>query len=277
MNSKRCPNCKKLIRGDEPHCPYCDIANPGSWWKNNVLIRILENRNNLIYAVISVNAGMFVIALMLNSRLPSLSFNPFHVLAPENRSLFFLGATGTIPIDRYHRYWTLISANYLHGGILHLLFNMFAFRQLGILVAHTYGSYRMTIIYSLGGVIGYWISYRAGITFTIGASAAICALIGAIIYYGLSRGGTYGRVLYTQVGSWALVIFLFGFLVPGINNWGHLGGFFAGAVLGYFLGYQEKYRENLFHKITAVVCVIATIIILAGAVAFGIYYRILTR
>ena len=132
----------------------------------------------------------------------------------------------------------------------------------------------MTILYSLGGFIGYWISYRAGITFTIGASAAICALIGAILYYGLSRGGNYGRAIYTQVGSWALVIFLFGFLVPEINNWGHVGGFFAGVVLGYFLRYQETYRENLFHKITAAVCVVVTIITLAGAVAFGIYCRI---
>jgi rhomboid protease GluP len=132
----------------------------------------------------------------------------------------------------------------------------------------------MIILYTLGGTLGFWISYRAGTTFTIGASAAICALIGAILYYGLSRGGTYGRAIYTQVGSWALVIFLFGFLVPEINNWGHVGGFFAGAVLGFFLGYQERDRENLFHKIAAVVCVVLTIIILAGAVAFGLYCRI---
>ena len=276
MNSICCPNCRKLISADEPLCPYCGISNPGAWWKNNLFIRGLDNADNLIYAVIAVNVGMFVISLMLNSRFPGLSVNPFHVLSPENRSLFFLGATGTIPIDRYHRFWTLISANYLHGGILHLLFNMLAFRQLATLVAREYGTYRMIILYTLGGAIGFWISYRAGITFTIGASAAICALIGAILYYGISRGGTYGKAIYTQIGGWALVIFLFGFLVPEINNWGHVGGFLAGAVLGYFLEYQEKQREKLFHKITAVVCVAATIMILAGSVAFGIYCRIFT-
>lgn len=232
-----------------------------------------SNTDQLIKTIIYVNVGMFIISLLLNSRLPGLSMNPFYILSPENRSLLLLGATGTIPIDRLHRWWTIVSANYLHGGILHILFNMIAFRQLAPLVAREYGVYRMFIIYTLSGIIGFRISYLAGVTFTIGASAAICGLMGSILYYGKSRGGIYGQSIYKQVAGWAVVLFLFGFIMPGINNWGHGGGIVAGIILGFFLGYRERKEENLFHKILTGFCVVLTAIVLGWAIISGIYFR----
>ena len=218
---------------------------------------------------------MFILSLVFKAGAANLGFNPFTFLAPDNESLFLLGATGTVPIDRYGRFWTLFSANYLHGGILHIFFNMFAFNQLGPLVVREYGSYRMLTIYTLGGVFGYIVSYWAGIPLTIGASAAVCGLIGAIIYYGKSRGGTYGQALYSQVGGWAVGLFLFGFLVPGINNWAHGGGMVAGALLGFLLGYQERRREILAHKVLAGGCVLFTVLSLTWAVASTLYLRLL--
>ena len=268
-----CPGCRRLISVDESICPYCGITRPGSLWKNNILTRGFSNADQLIKAIIYVNIGMYIISLILNDRLPSLSINPFYVLSPENRSLLILGATGTIPIDRFHRWWTIVSANYLHGGIIHILFNMLAFRQLATLVDREYGVYRMFAIYTLSGIIGFRISYLAGVTFTIGASAAICGLMGSILYYGKSRGGIYGQAIYKQVVGWAVGLFLFGFIVPGINNWGHGGGIGAGIVLGFFLGYIEKKEEKFFHKILAGICAVLTIIVLGWAVIIGIYYR----
>jgi len=268
-----CPNCRKLISVDETICPYCGLTRPGSLWKNNIITLGFSNTDQLIRTIIYVNVGIFIISLLLNSRLPGLSMNPFYILSPENRSLLLLGATGTIPIDRLHRWWTIVSANYLHGGILHILFNMIAFRQLAPLVAREYGVYRMFIIYTLSGIIGFRISYLAGVTFTIGASAAICGLMGSILYYGKSRGGIYGQAVYKQVAGWAVVLFLFGLIMPGINNWGHGGGIVAGIILGFFLGYQERKEENLFHKILTGFCVVLTVIVLGWAIVSGIYYR----
>jgi rhomboid protease GluP len=168
-----------------------------------------------------------------------------------------------------------VSANYLHGGILHILFNMLAFRQIARLVLQEYGAYRMLILYTLSGVAGFLVSYLAGVRFTIGASAAVCGLIGATLYYGKSRGGVYGQAIFRQIGGWALGLFLFGLLVPGINNWGHGGGIFTGVILGFLLGYQERVRESLFHKILAGVCVGLTLLILGWAVVSGIYYGVL--
>ena len=100
-------------------------------------------------------------------------------------------------------------------------------------------------------------------------------LIGAALYYGKSRGGLYGQTIFKQIGGWALGIFLFGFLMPGINNWGHGGGMAAGAVLSALLGYKERGRERIFHKILASACIFITILALIWAVGSGIYYRFL--
>jgi rhomboid protease GluP len=151
---------------------------------------------------------------------------------------------------------------------------MIAFSQIAPLVLREYGAYRMVILFTLSGVIGFFVSYLVGITFTIGASAAVCGLIGASLYYGKSRGGVYGQTIYKQIGGWALGIFLFGFLMPGINNWGHGGGMCAGAVLGFLLGYRERVRERLIHKIIASACVVVTVLILGWAVVSSIYYQL---
>lgn len=273
-SSLLCPNCRKLISADEPHCPYCGISSPGSRWRNNFLTRILSHTGFMIRAIIFTNAGMYLLTVLFNSATPGMSMNPLTYLSPDNTSLMLLGATGTFPIDRLQRWWTIVSANYLHGGILHILFNMFAFWQLAPLVAREYGNYRTFIIYTLGGACGFVVSYLAGVTFTIGASAAVCSLIGATLYYGKSRGGLYGQIIYKQVGGWAVGIFIFGFLVRGINNWAHGGGMLAGILLGILLGYREKKTETSLHRALATACVVVTLLTLIWALFSGIYYRV---
>lgn len=280
MHSKQkqsmlCPNCGKLISGDEPRCPYCNISTPGSLWKNNVFTRAFGSTEVTIQAIIYINVGMYIISLLLNPSSIRMPFHPFHFLSPGNQSLLLLGATGKIPIDAYHRWWSLVAANYLHGSILHIVFNMLAFRQLAPLVIEEYGSFRMVSLYTIGGVIGFSISYLAGVKLTIGASAAVCSLMGALLYYGKSRGGVYGQVIYKQISGWVLGIFLFGFMLPGINNWGHGGGILAGALLGFLLGYRERQKENLFHKVLCIVCVAATVTVLLWAVFSALILRFL--
>jgi len=268
-----CPNCRKLISGDEARCPHCGIARPGSWWKNNAWTRFFLSADQLVKAIVFLNLGMYVISLLFYPWSSGFSLNPLSLFSPSNKSLLVLGATGTIPIDRFHRWWSLVTANYLHGGILHILFNMIALRQIAPLVIREYGAHRMVILYTLSGVIGFWISYLAGVAFTIGASAAVCGLIGASLYYGKSRGGIYGQAIYKQIGAWALGLFFFGLLVPGVNNWGHGGGIVAGVILGFLLGYEDRRRERLFHRILAGFCVGLTLLTLCWAVAFTTYYR----
>jgi rhomboid protease GluP len=269
-----CPNCKKLISSDESRCPYCGTTRPGSRWKNNALARGFLSADQFIGAIIMATIGMYLLSLLLSPRSSGISLNPFSLLSPGSNSLLLLGATGTIPIDRFGRWWTLLSANYLHGSILHILFNMLAFRQIADLVLREYGPNRLFIIYTLSGVAGFGVSYLVGIPLTLGASGAVCGMIGAMLYYGRSRGGTYGQAVYRQIGGWAVMIFLFGFLMPGINNWAHGGGMGAGAALGFLLGYQDRKKENIFHKTIARALVVSTVVILGWAVVSALYLKI---
>ena len=243
-----CPRCRKLISQDESSCPYCGVANPGSWWRNNPLVKFSLDPAHIITSIIITNVVFFIVSAILSPTSMGLSMNPFALFSPSNQALLLLRATGTIPIDQFHRWWTLISASYLHGGIIHIFFNMMVLRQIAPLILQEYGLNRMIILYTLGGVIGFYISYLAGIPFTIGASASLFALIGSLLYYAKRRGGTYGQIIFKQIGGWVIALFIFGFLFPGINNWAHGGGLFGGACLSYILGYNEIKRESQAHR-----------------------------
>lgn len=261
-----CPACHKLISADEPKCPYCGLSAPGPRLKQALSSRRLGDGGGLINALIAVNVIMYVLCLVLSRRGLHVSGNPMMFLSPNSQVLLLLGATGSIPIDQLHRWWSLLSASYLHGSMLHIVFNMIALRQISPLIVGEYGTSRMFVIYSLSGVGGFLLSYLAGVSLTIGASAAVCGLIGAALYYGKSRGGRYGQAIYRQVGTWALGIFLFGLLVPGINNWAHGGGMAMGALLGMLMGYRERIRENRLHHFMGGLCIIGTIGVLLWSV-----------
>jgi rhomboid protease GluP len=240
-----CPRCKRLVGSNETACSWCGASRSNPLWKILAWMQSALGEDWAIQSVFIVNIVFYVLSLIL-TRQHSLSFNPIRFLAPGETSLLLLGATGTIPVDEFGRFWSFLSANYLHGGILHIIFNLMAFRQIAPLMSQEYGSNRMFIIYTFGGIGGFVLSYLVGIRFTIGASAAICALIGSLLYYGKHRGGTYGTMVYREVGGWVLGLFLFGLIVPGINNWGHGGGLLSGILLGMLLGYKEKRRETAF-------------------------------
>lgn len=252
MTEKRsilCPNCRRLISSDEPSCPYCGTARPGAAWKRTLLAILTPGRIDPVRAILVVNAAFFLFSLLLNPRAMGLSANPLTFLSPSDGSLFILGATGTLPIDAYGRWWTLISASFLHGGILHIFFNMMALRQLAPFVLEEFGFYRFAILYVWTGVAGFFLSYLAGIPFTIGASASLCGLIGAILYYGKSRGGHYGQQIYRQAMGWVAGLALFGLFFPGINNWAHGGGILSGILIAFLTGYRDQRPETLRYRL----------------------------
>lgn len=271
-NSFLCPNCRKLISRSAKVCPTCGLKHPGSWWTNNIFTRKTYENEQLLKTVLAINIAMFILSLVIDLQPGAFSGSPFRFLSPSNKSLLILGSSGTIPLFELHRWWSLVSANYLHGSLMHILFNMIAFHQLGPLIIREYGTSRMVAIYTLSGVGGYLVSALFGVPFTIGASASVCGLIGAALYYGKSRGGTYGKAIYSQIGGWAVGIFIFGFLVPGINNSGHAGGMAFGALIGLLLGYRERLPEKPVHMLLSMLCVVVTGMVLAWSLLNGLVY-----
>lgn len=272
-NSILCPRCHRLVSRDESLCPYCGLTRPGAAWKGHAAVRGIFDGDRLIRMVIALCTTMFIVSILIDLRDVNFDWRPFYFLSPGGSSLFLLGGTGTLPIDYYHRWWSLLSANYLHGGLLHILFNMVILKQIGTLVNREFGSQRMFSIYTLSGVAGFYLSYLVGIHTTIGASAAVCGLMGAAIYYGWSRGGIYGQAIFRQLGTWAIAIFVFGLLVPGINNWGHAGGMAAGILLAMGMGYNERRRTNRLHQLLFFACLAATLLVLTWALVTSIVYR----
>lgn len=270
--SMLCPNCGRLISSNEPQCHHCGIARPGAWW-NRYLAAGTKHPRQFVLGIIYLNAAMYIIALLMDLRFISITPRPLSFLAPSTDALILLGAAGTTTIRGVHGWWSLLAANYLHGGILHIFFNMAALWQLAPVVIREYGSNRMMIIYTLGGMLGFMLSFLVGVRLTIGASAAVCALLGAILYYGKSRGGTYGTALFKQVGGWVIFLFLFGFIVPGINNWGHGGGIAAGILLAFVMGYQDRKAERPWQKWLAGICVLSTVMVLLWAVLSALLQR----
>jgi len=264
-----CPRCRQLIGSEETVCSWCGAQRSSAWWRPTAWTRGGLDGAWLVKAIITVNIVVYAFSILLGMGRGSAA-GPLAILSPDQTSLILLGATGTIPIDGYGRFWTLLTANYLHGGILHLVFNLMALRQIAPWVNQEYGPSRMFTIYTLGGVFSYLISYLAGVPFTIGASGAICGLIGALLYYGRSRGGVYGAMVFREVSGWVFGLVLFGFIMPGINNWAHGGGIVGGAILGLLLGYEERNKENAAHRLVALLCACATVGVL-GWSAFVVF------
>jgi len=269
MSSERksilCPNCRKLISMDEPACPYCGLVRPGLHNSAGIIRKIFLG-SDPIRTIIYINIAFYVLSLLLDPAGILAGGGMFSFLSPSNQSLFLLGATGTIPVIQAHRFWTLISASFLHGGILHIGFNMMALYQLGPFVLREFGFHRFINLYIITGVCGFAASVLFGVFFTIGASASICGLIGAIIYYGKSRGGSYGEAIYKEAMGWIVGLIFFGFIFSGINNWAHGGGILSGIFLAFLMGYNDNKQESAWSKILAYACILLTAAILIWAV-----------
>jgi len=271
-NSILCPNCRKLISLDEPVCPYCGLKRPG-------LHATAGKLRNIVFAfepvraIIYINIAFYVLSLLIDPRGIFMGGNPLGFLSPGNESLLYLGASGTLPVFLYHNFWSVVSASFLHGGILHIVFNMMALYQLGPFVLREFGMHRFVNIYLLTGIVGFIVSVLAGVAFTIGASASVCGLIGAIIYYGKSRGGYYGEAIYKQALGWVVGLVIFGFIFSGINNWAHGGGLVSGLLAAYVMGYNDQKPESAWSKILAYVSVLVTAAVLAWAAGSSLWIK----
>lgn len=162
-----------------------------------------------------------------------------------------------------HRWWTVLSAGWLHGGFIHILFNLYWIRQLAPSVAELFGPGRMVIVYTLGCVAGFTLSSTAAYLFspypelhtTVGASAPIFGLLGALVCYGRRTGSS---VITSQVWPLAIIMFAFGFLGRGTDNWAHGGGFIGGYLAARWLDPHRTERVN--HMLWAVICLALSVL-----------------
>lgn len=136
------------------------------------------------------------------------------------------------------QFWRLLTANFLHVSLIHLLFNTYALWQLGPEVERVYGRARFLIIYLLAAVYGATASYAWGGELSAGASGAIFGLVGTLVAYFLRYRELFGRRGRAYLSNMVMIVvinLLIGISTPGIDNWGHIGGLVSGFLLGYGL------------------------------------------
>jgi rhomboid protease GluP len=179
------------------------------------------------------------------------------ILSPSGRASFDVGATGGIPVFRFGRWWTVITAIYLHGNLLHIVFNMMWVRQLGPVVEELFGPFRLFVIFTVAGVVGFMASTMMGSSLTLGASGSIFGLLAAAIVYGRRVGSS---MFTRQFLQWAVIMFVFGFIVPGIDNWAHGGGFVGGYAMAWLFSRTPSDREGIGAYALAGACALLTVL-----------------
>ena len=252
-----CPSCGRLTNADAPVCLVCGRRNPGMWGFGGPLARLFRSWN-FANAVTAACIGLYVVSLVFDPRGALAPRGPFEIFSPTGRALEALGMTGSVAWLE-GRWWTLLTAIYLHGGVLHILFNVLWIRQLGPEVEKLYGPARLVVIFTVSGAAGFVVSNSIGVPFTIGASGAIFGLLGAIVAFGRKRGGVFGQMVLRQYGQWALVLFVLGFFMPGVNNWAHAGGFAGGFASGLLLSLAEHRTETVLDKLLAAAALSLTV------------------
>lgn len=222
-----CPRCAKLISVSAPACPFCGARNPGLWGFGPAVSRLFGGAIDPISLIPRVCIGLYLIAIALDLR-AALDFSGslFGLLSPSSAALRLIGSTASIDLFA-GRPWTLLTAIYLHGGILHIVFNLLWTRDLGPPVQQAFGPARFFIVWTIAGATGFLLSNLMPGPPSVGASGSIFGLLAALIVVGRATGsGEMAR----RMWQWAIVLGLMGFLLPGVDNLAHVGGFAGGWI-----------------------------------------------
>ena len=262
-----CAGCNNLVGINEERCPFCGAWRPGLFGWAPVLRAVVGNRLDLIPLMVGTCATLYAVALLLQPEAIFAGSGFMSLLSPGPRALYMLGMTGGVAWQ-LGWWWTLLTAIYLHGSLLHIFFNVMWIRNLGPAAAEAFGPARMFVLFNVAGASGFLVSNVMSGAPTIGASGAIFGLLAALIVYGRKRGSS---LMTRQLWQWAIILGIFGFLMPGINNWAHGGGFAGGWVAAHLMGFIDERRESTALLITSLVLIAVT------AVGVGLSFVTVTR
>jgi rhomboid protease GluP len=274
VQHKMCPECRGLIERDASACPLCGAGTHAlpSGGLGRLLQTILPETGRYSMMILLVNFLLFAFLSMAAAEREGLM------------TAFLYGAQTPILLDFGANYgglvllgqiWRLITAIFLHIGILHLAFNSMALYTLGPQVEEIYGREKFLFLYLATGVAGNLASFaynlfiRHTVITSAGASGALFGMIGVMAVYGHRRGGTYGQTIRRSMIQWALYGLVYGLLLFQVDNAAHIGGLITGAGLAFLISdntADRKAQSGLWRGIS-LVCMAA--IILSFVLALG--------
>ncbi len=168
-------------------------------------------------------------------------------------------------IDLGHDYWRLITAGFLHSGLLHVGFNMYILYWLGTMLEPSLGHVRFVALYFaslLAGSFGALLLNPNAVT--VGASGAVFGLMGAAFVMQRARGMD---PMQSGIGPVILFNLALSFLIPNISIGGHLGGLIGGAAAAFAMERLASRRPGIAGPVAACVVVGAIAVVAAIAVS----------
>lgn len=189
---------------------------------------------------------------MLTNVLIGINVLVFLISAFISRSLFdiniytlvFMGAKVNYLIDQ-GQVWRLITCAFLHGGLVHILFNMYALKILGPEIEYIYGKAKYIIIYLLAAICASVFSYVFGPnTVSVGASGAIFGLFGAMLVFGIKHRKQIGKGYMMNILQVIFVNVIIGVTTSNIDNAAHFGGLIVGCLVALILGEGRSLNGN---------------------------------
>lgn len=257
-----CPSCGKLVGAGSEKCPFCGRVRPGMF---GLSAKLQKLGGDLALSTLVVGVCVLIYALTLLYDLAGMGGGGLlGLLSPSFESVVQFGASGWRPVFS-GRWWTVLSAGWLHGGLLHIFFNALWLRQLLPVTQAIYGTGRSLTIFVLSSVVGFltstFLGYFTALSgsglldmlmgtgqVTVGASAAIFGLLGAAVYAG-RRGiaASLGR----QLWQYAVALFILSAFIPRVDNWAHLGGFVGGYLIAQMMNPFKPERTD--HLLTGLV------------------------
>lgn len=274
-----CPSCGKLVGVKDAKCYNCGRPFPGMLGFTP-LFRSLGQDLGLVPVMMGLAGILYALTLVADPDGIQMT-GGWTLLAPSGQSLFAFGASGPLPVFRFGRWWTLLSAGWLHGGLLHIGFNLYWLHYFGPAVAQMFGAGRMVIVYTVGSIVGFLFSTLSvfvlaipglhllgfvlggGGGITVGASAGLFGLLGALVLYGRRVSSAVGR----QAWVYVAFFFIFGLVWSGVDNWAHLGGFVGGYLAAQVMNPLKPERGD--HLIWALVCLAASVAAVVASLITG--------
>ena len=242
MDSRRmCPHCRAFITTKDRVCPYCNesVAPPAVQRDEGVRVLggLIPHFRFNTSIILLINVGLYLATVIYSSQVMG---NSQAFMGLDNQTLVLFGAKYS-PFIAGGQWWRLVTAGFLHGGIIHIGMNSWVLFDLGAQAEEVYGAARMTVAYFVATVCGFYLSAMASNTVSVGASAGLMGLIGAMIAFGVRNRSGIGGEIRTMYVRWAVYILAMG-LIPGLqtDNFAHIGGLAGGFVVAYVAGTPRR-------------------------------------
>lgn len=249
---KLCPACGTLIGSTATKCHQCGAnVNFSFAAASKTLARWMPQTSPVTYAVLTICCVMYALSLVITMKLTGggLGGGLMNLGAIATQVNYRLGASLPLPLN-FSQPWRFITAIFLHGGLLHIGFNMWVLMDIGPMVEELYGSARYFFLFIVTGAFGYVVSSAMG-HLSVGASGSLLGLIGVLLAATTGRKNPAAQALRSALIRWLVYIAVLGFLFAGTDNAAHLGGLTSGYLLGRLLpdrtpaGVIEQRRANL--------------------------------